>query len=531
MIDIYQKTLFSRLPIIISYCNKNKYSPTFGCFDRNFWHCKIIDTPSARLQEGALIFTLLYLDQESPFFQKEEMREWIKGALSFWLKIQNRDGSFNEVYPHEKSFVATAFSSYAISETLLLLPDIERKEEITEGLKKAADFLYSKRDNRALNQNTGALAALHNIFLLTGQERYKKECKKFIEFLKEKQNEEGWFSEYGGADIGYLSLSLDYLAKYYLKSKDEEASFLIEKVLSFLSYFLHPDGSSGGIYGSRNTAYLIPSGIEIMANFMPLARKLSSVLQESIQNNHIISPQTLDERYLIQLGYTYLEASRQLKQRSFSHEPKGAELPSAIFEEKHFPNAGILIRSTPRFYCIINYKKGGAFYFYDRFKKMGIYNSGLLLRRGKKIYSSSYLSRLNEINFSSDGKNISIKGKLEKVADCQPTPFRFVALRILLGFTHSLPYFSAFLKSLFRALLISRKTASSLYFERSFNISDNVLIKDRFPPGIFDKGQTGGIQELIYTISSRYFNFNLVSSEGITLGEKELRLGAAEYSL
>ena len=38
---------------------------------------------------------------------------------------------------------------------------------------------------------------------------------KKLERILQLQSEEGWFPEYGGADIGYLSVSLDMLAEYY----------------------------------------------------------------------------------------------------------------------------------------------------------------------------------------------------------------------------------------------------------------------------------------------------------------------------
>ncbi|MDO8559288.1 MAG: hypothetical protein Q7R84_03055 [bacterium] len=529
--DIYKKTILNSLPRILSNCDRNKYSSSFGCFDRNFWHYKIIDIPSARLQEGVLTLALLYLDSENSFFQKDYVKKLIEGGLNFWLKIQGKEGSFNEWYPHEKSFVATAFSSYAVSETLILLSDMETKKEIIAGLKKAGDWLLGRRDNQALNQNAGALAALYNIFLLTGEEKYEKECQKLVEFFKKNQNEEGWFPEYGGADIGYLSLTLDYMAKYYLKSKNRNVLPILEKGLDFLSNFIHPDGSAGGIYGSRSTSYIIPSGIEILANFSSLARMMSSVLQESIKNNCITHPEMMDDRYLIQNGYNYMEASLQFKQRSSFNEEAAGNLPSFSFNDKHFPRAGFWIKSNPAFYCIINYKKGGAVYCYDRLKKSNIYNSGILLRRGEKSYSSSWISEQNKIIFSQDNKNILIKGRLQEAVGHRPTTFRFVVLRILLGLGQFIPYFTVFMKSALRNFLISRKTASSFYFERSFHIDNNMLIKDRFPAGVFDKGYIGGIFEPAYTPSSRYFNNDFVNSPGKLMTEKELIRGEAEYSL
>lgn len=388
-----------------------------------------------------------------------------------------------------------------------------------------------KRDSQALNQNAGALAALYNIFLLTGEEKYEKECKKLVEFFKKNQNEEGWFSEYGGADIGYLSLTLDYLAKYYLKSKNGDVLPILEKGLDFLSNFIHPDGSAGGIYGSRNTSYIIPSGIEILANFSFLAGKMSSVLRESIRNNCITHPETMDDRYLIQNGYNYLEASLQFKKRNPFNEDSAGNLPSFSFNDKYFPRAGFLIKSSPALYCIVNCQKGGAFYCYDRLEKISIYNSGILLRRKEKSYSSSWISGQNEIIISQDNKNILIKGRLQKAAEHRPTTFRFVVLRILLGLGQFAPYFTVFMKSALRNLLISRKNPSSFYFERSFNIDNNVLIKDRFSAGVFDKGHIGGIFEPAYTPSSKYFNNNLVNSPGRLMAKGELIRGEAEYSL
>ena len=530
-IDIYKKIFLTNFPRIISCCNRNPYSSSFGCFDRNFWHYKTLDFASARLQEGVLSLALVYTDPETEFFKKREVREWIRGALSFWLKIQTGSGSFNEWYPRERSFVATAFSSYAVSETLLLLGDLEEKERVVAGLRKAGDWLLGKRETRAFNQNAGALAALYNIFLLTGEEKYQKECWALVDFLKERQSSEGWFTEYGGADIGYLSVSLDYAAKYYLKSKDERVLPILKKGLGFLSYFLHPDGTAGGIYGSRNTAYIIPSGIEILAGFLPLAQKMSSVLRDSLQNNQIISPGTLDERYLIQNGYTYLEASRQLKERGPIEERK-VVLPAFSFEDKHFPEAGLWIKSTPHFYCIVNYRKGGVAYIYHRAEKKGIYYGGLLVKKGRKTYTSSYSSKENQISFSSGGKTICVRGRLKKMLDFQPAPWRFVALRLLLGLSGFFPRSAVFLKSVLRRLLVSSKTASPFYFERIITLNENILIKDRFPSGVFHQGQAGGISELTYTPSSRYFNTNLIFSPARPLKKEELLKGEAaqEYA-
>ena len=109
--------------------------------------------------------------------------------------MQNKDGSFNEWYPNEHSFVATAFSSYAISEAMLLLNI--KDEWAIETLKKAGNWLLNKKENRVQNQQGGALIALFNIYLLTKEMKYFEESNKTLMNLIDLQTKEGWWIEYG----------------------------------------------------------------------------------------------------------------------------------------------------------------------------------------------------------------------------------------------------------------------------------------------------------------------------------------------
>lgn len=66
-----------------------------------------------------------------------------------------------------------------------------------------------------------------------------------LERILKLQTGEGWFPEYGGADIGYLSVSLDMLAEYYSLSRDEKVREPINRMVEFLKYFVHPDATVG----------------------------------------------------------------------------------------------------------------------------------------------------------------------------------------------------------------------------------------------------------------------------------------------
>ncbi|MGC8971527.1 MAG: hypothetical protein ACP5K2_04910 [bacterium] len=118
--NVYLDIILEEIPRLLGLLDKNPNSPTFGSFDRQFWHYNVVDFPCARAQEAILTLALLYRHNfpGNIYFKNEAIFSWIDGALNFWIDIQNSDGSFNEWYPNEHSFVATAFTTYAISETL-----------------------------------------------------------------------------------------------------------------------------------------------------------------------------------------------------------------------------------------------------------------------------------------------------------------------------------------------------------------------------------------------------------------------------
>ena len=48
----FRQLLAEFLPRILSQCCRDANSPSFGCFDRNFWHYRMRDFSSIILQQG-----------------------------------------------------------------------------------------------------------------------------------------------------------------------------------------------------------------------------------------------------------------------------------------------------------------------------------------------------------------------------------------------------------------------------------------------------------------------------------------------
>lgn len=525
---IYLKVVVDQSKRLLSLLDRNPLSQTYGCFDRNYWHYKNTDFACARSQESVLTLTLLYKinNDYNIYYNNKNILDWINAGLNYWTKIQEKNGAFNEWYPKENSFVATAFSLYAISETLLQLEKkIYNYEKIISSIKKAGNWLLNKNEERAQNQEAGAALSLYNVYLLTNEDKFKISSEDKINFLFNNQKDEGWFNEYGGADIGYLSLSIDYLAKYYQKTRSEKFLPVLKKAIDFIYYFVLPDCSSGGEYGSRNTEYLIPSGFEILSQQIPITNVISSHIKKSLEKKSAIFPFSIDERYLSYVLYTYLQAYIN----SFSNvdivniKPKYEQTFSKIFS-----HAGIWIYSDKNIYVIVNYKKGGSLRIYFKENKNIICDSGIIIKtiNGKK-FTSGFLSTQNKIKIN--GKTLEIEGNLIELKDNILTPSINVLLRLYgltVGRSEKLGFV---LKEKLRDMLIEK---SRKYYvrERVKNFFRRVSLDNEIieiTDGIYNidrinKLIIGSKISHIYVPSSGYFNIFELNYSPISFNKHDL---------
>ena len=510
--EVYLSPVLNNIPRLLGLLNRNISSESFGCFDREFWHYNTVDIPCARKQEALLTLTLLYsIDHKNNiYYRKTEILDYIRAAMRFWTCIQNRNGSFNEWYPNEHSFVVTSFSAYAVSESLLLLKEEIPGDEyrlVMNALTRAGDWLAGRNETRVMNQQTGAAIALLNLHLLTKDPKYRKAAGEKIALLRQRQSGEGWFIEYGGPDIGYLSLAIDYLCKYYGKTGDEEVREIVERSLGFLRNFIQPDLGAGGEYTSRNTEYLIPHGFELFSGMNADAAFAASINRKRLLTPDAF-PSLFDDRYFTYNAYTWLQAYRDAD----------PELDDAVQENigrwfsrpfrKHFRESGLLVINDKRRHFIVNLKKGGSFRLFDKESGETYPDSGILAQSGGRWYTSGWLA---EADGDISGDTVTVSGKMRRVPDNSPTTFRYVLLRLFqLTFGRSC-LISLWVKERLRDLLITKTKPSDIRYNRElvFDNKSTELLKVRdFLSS--DKNPLSSVSVFgrdthIYVPSSRYY--------------------------
>jgi hypothetical protein len=494
--SVYLEAALPQIQRLLGLQDRNPSSSTYGCFDRSFWHYRVLDFANGRQQEAALTLALAYHISYpmNPYFGKEKVKQWSLAALQFLTTIQNRDGSFNEYYPHEHAFVTTAFAAFAGSEALLLLN--ENPSSTVEMLRRCGKLLLKRDELEVVNQNLGAAAALYNIYVLTDDEQFRKGAYHKLKTSLGRQSQEGWFYEYGGPDIGYLSVAVSYLAHFYRKTKDAQALASLKKAVTFLSHFIHPDGTAGGEYGSRNTFYLVPDGIEICAQVDPCASYLAREIRTSFSRRGF-SPADLDNRYLCNMLYNYLQAYRVCS----PVEVKEYRGPEPIF----YKESGLLVEKSDQYHLVANLRKGGVFKVFCT-KELVASDCGFLGRLSDgTLVTSQWLGTTFTREKSGEGIQFVVRGQLVKVPEQQMTPLKTMILRgsLLVG----QKYVSDLAKQFLRKQLITRKNAVPTFFERQLTLDNKGIrvidvLRGREP---FATLHLVANASLIYVPSSRYF--------------------------
>ncbi|MBS3172153.1 hypothetical protein J4438_01055 [Candidatus Woesearchaeota archaeon] len=495
----YLLSVIEQIPRLIGLLNRNPLSVNYGCFDRDYWQYKIVDFPCCRKQEAVLTLTLLYNfdNPNNPYYNNESILELINAGILFWCKIQEKNGSFNEWYPNESSFVGTAFSAYAVSETLILLKSkIRNKRYIMSKLKKSVDWLIKTKENQAQNQVSGALLAIYNYYLLTKNIEYQRFAKSKLDFLYTSQNKEGWFLEYGGFDVGYSSLLISYLGKYYLKSKDAKALEILKKSIGFIKYFVYPDFSFGGSIGSRNTQYVLPDGFEITSELIEDSNQVCYILR-NFSKNKMLSFEKLDDRYLCYNLYNYLQSILYT-----TYKFKKVNINNF---DKYFKEANIYIKNNTNFYVVMNLNKSTCHVLFKKSKKEFFDNGiSIVTNKNKKMYSS-YLNDKTKLKIND--QTISIFGNFSKIPDRQMKTFNYLVLRVFQLTFGKVGFISRNTKSILRKILITKKHKSYFNFVRSIEINkDEILFNDVvYPSNNIKYLIFGEPTAYIYVPSSNYF--------------------------
>jgi len=499
-----------KLPRILSQLSRDPDSPTFGSWDRNFWHYKMRDFSSMILQQGMIVADSLerFKGPDNPFYQHPRVKEWVDGSLEFWADGQLKNGSFNEYYPFESGYPPTAFSLYAVGLVLKNRGYSDPGTGITRAIQKAVDWLLKNQESEALNQEAAGLAGIVLCSSLPGVQVDQRKLEKRLKDLYNSQSQEGWFPEYDGPDTGYLSVTIDCLWEIYEATNDLRAYSAMESAIAYIAGMISVSAETPVMINSRNTDYLVIYGMTRMAleGNTVAGTIVTSILKNLSSPTHFLN--RTDDRYSVHYVYSSYFRSLNFLRDFENTEQTGPAFPS---ESKFYLQAGIFVVHKLNEYSIyLNLKKGGIVSIYSP-SGIGATDYGWRQRIGRrKVAVTHWLhpSYITEMNGEMTGFTVS--GKMSVHSWMVPGPLKHVILRMtsfLLG--------NRLIPLLKKVMIFNEKEAGINFVRRIKLTDDQLIINDTFT-------SSSGDLELY---RAPHYSLRHVSSAGQFVPEELLPIG------
>ena len=510
-LTVYQQSLLDAIPRMLSEQDRDETSPTYGCFDREYWAWATKDFSNIDAQRGVYPLSIVWSTSfvGNRYHQHAFVLEWIRAGLLYWCKVQHSDGSFDHLYPNEHSFVGVAFTLYEVCEAFKLVNHAltpSDRETILKHLHRAGNYLVTHDETHGFlsNHRAGAACALHSLAHLHAHDAYTKRAQEFIASIAKNQSREGWFLEYGGADPGYQTLLTYYLANCYRLTKDALTWKLLDTSLDYLKHFIHPDGTIGGDYGLRNTELYYPSGF-LIAQKHPIAGAIATIMTQSLMQNNISKAVQLDSRNFITYASSYAQAATLPVPKM-----SVAVLPCNQRMARFFQDSGIFVKSTKAYYLIINVYKGTISFFSKKTGKQ--WRSSGYYAMHKQLLHTQVFDPGRKITRTST--QLTIECPFYKVPERIMTPRNFLLMRVFNQTLGRMGFINTLLRQQFVKMFILHRNKTNKKAIRTILLSeDKVVVRDELPKGTFKHARRSST---IFMASARYFHNRELDEQQVT---------------
>lgn len=519
--DLLLRHGLAEIPKFLTLLDRNPHSPTYGCFDRNYWHYRIIDFPSGMAQEFVWPLALAWALEapDNPYHRAPALREWVAAGIRYAARSAHRDGSCDDYFPYEKAGGAAAFSLLACLESAALI-GLEDDAALDFFRRRAEWLAHHEESGQLSNHHALNVLCLLRLGALTGEPCWQEHARRRLDSLLAWQTEEGWFPEYQGCDPGYLTLTISLLAEVQRAAPSPRLRQALERAVGVAAEFLHPDGTFGGEYGSRNTLNFFPHGFERVGEWLPAALRVTDGFLEGLAAGR--QPCYSDDHILGHHAWSYLLAWRDFQPRR----PAPAPRPTG----RHWlREAGILIERDGRDELYLGLRKGGSFKLF-RDGRLVRSDTGISLRvrdRGRLRTAVTHL--VDDYRTDVADAEIRIAGAMGWAKQSGMTTARLLVLRLVMLLGGRL--FPDLVRRLLQRLLITTKAPAPFRFARTlrrtgqgWRLTDEVTGEDWTA---VETAGCGGDQTSIYVVMSRVFQAaQLQPWDDLTARVRQLAPGA-----
>lgn len=475
-----QQSLDDAALSLLNQVDRDPHSRTQGCCDRRFWAWKLVDFPDATLQRVVQPLASAVAHASGAFpVSDTAVAAAVRSGLTYLDTIQHRDGSFDQAYPHEHSVAGTAFildSALAAMSVAQLDCDAASRARILQMFERAAGFLCRQDETHGAigNHVAGSVLALVRAEQLLKHTEYGTRADALLDVLLASQTDEGWFPEYGGCDPGYMSLCLYYLAQVQRLRPRTSLASALERAVRFLSHFVHPDGTFGGIYGSRRTAVYYPGGIALLGETNPLAARMTRRTLAAAEARRLVGPGQPDIGNAVPVLANY-QLALDAAPRMMADD--AVRLPFEEGRNANFPRAGLYIRSSLSLWTIVGAANGGTVAVWDRTTGHRLHDDGgWVAEAGERRWTTQVTTTEPKVSCGDD--SVTLTAPFRVMTQRVPAVMPFVALR-LASWALQWPSIGERVKALMVRVLMTSGSGVDARTERTVTVAaDAVEVRD-----------------------------------------------------
>lgn len=510
MANPYLPDIYAALPRVLALFDQSQITGTRGVGDRYGWAWKGSDFFNGTFQGAAHGISVLIAGNLLPdWLSKDSALSHIDAMINGTRRITRRDGSLDEIFPYEKSYCVTALVSFDLLNAIDLIsgsisPD--QRSRYLETVEPLIGFLTHNRESHGIISNhlAVAAAALARWRRETGVD-VLAEFSRTVDLIFKHRSPEGWFLEYEGADPGYQTLMLDYLVDLHAVDPSLELAPAIRDAIQFIGYCAHPDGSFGGLYGSRNTRFLYPAGIEAAAGLHPEVAALARFTRKAHADRTVVGLAAMDDSNLVPMFNSFARASRSMATQVVSANDKLLPFEQDDDFRKSFPEAGFVVDKRDRTYSIVSWKKGGVVQSYSPLAR--VIDPGPLARDAAGHWYSTQILRAEVGAQWQDADSLIIEAPMARYHVRTPTPLDMIVLRVLSLTVMRIPALNVLVKRLLVKFLISRRLFSSSVNRRVVRFASDLSIEDDWvknPSGL-KRAKATGLFYAVHMASQGYW--------------------------
>lgn len=460
------------LPRMLTQVCRDPNSPLHGSWDRNWWHYKIRDFSSIILQQGGYAMHQAVGLPNGIAPQTEFLHNLALSSAVFWNQRACSHGAFEEYYPYEQGYPPLAFSTLAMAK--LVNEGVVPLNIIQKGLKYASEQLLSRFEPQAANQQIAGTAAVAMIYKVAPELVDKTRFDKLLDRSFDLQHQDGWFPEYDGPDLGYLTVTMDCLWDLHDATGDPRCLNAIIKSMEFVNWFIASPPHHAGMHNSRNTDYLVPYAIaRLTTEDTPVRSSATRVLKQlyecAAEPDHFFA--AIDDRYWCHyIGHSLFRAIHILQDASL---PANSSTPQPVNEhlttfQAHTGHVRLFSDSST---ALVSAHKGGIVTAtWENGAEANDY--GWIIKRDTKQWVSHWWS--TDWTVETSGQQLTICGPMVSHREHLSSPWKHMLLRVA-SFT-----LGRRLIGILKRLLIFKQGSTEITLERRIHFDqDTLVIRDQ----------------------------------------------------